>query len=852
MPLLKPKKVEPKIEPRIIRFAVPKIMCSSCSQIIKSLLTTKHPSLPKLRAYVDWPKKQVVVTLLEETTLSDKEILTIIKDELSTVDFFVEHETPITNYLIKGTLGTILGLVILLLCATGAAIPMIAMYVLGGISTLVTLYLGFNIYRSAALTFIKTRKLTMDSLFTISTLTATVASLISFAVPGLPMLFDVPLMILGIRYYGIAIEEISRRKIIKGVVFRDRIPKMIEIAKKDAMGNIERYPDRRKIAVASLEVGDVIFVPRNEIIPVDGECLDEKSYVCKNIHNGELIREKIVKGDLVLGGMPVGNNVEFLTLKVTATESCSYPARIDKRMDKANEESQLEETANKILRYFIPVVIGISIVSFIVLSIFFPITLAVQAFIAVLVTACPCGLGLTLPYFLEVGRKKGRENNIEFKNGDAIKSASEVNAVVFDLNGTLTKGKKKVVDFILVDETLNEEDKEAFLEKLYLLEKTREEDHMVAKAIVDYTKKLKPTMEECLIPIIDCTSPNDPGVRAEIDKEIWTVGNETMMLNYHIDLSNAPKSNLKSDHMIYLAKGSELIGALTIKDPIRKEAPPVIEHLQNSGIKTFICSGSSWAVVKAYIEKHQLPIPDENIFSDCVPAEEDTQAKDNIPKNKRKSKTQIIQSLQTEGYKVAFIGDGGNDAPVLQECDCGIFVPSQVFDEAAADNAKVLIEGNSLLPIINTFSIAKQTLTAIRISLGISFTYNVATLLIASGLLIGLGFTLNPAIGAALMVLQLCLILAGAYYFKCKSLPPLPKDVTSFKEEPRPCSTGSLLQNGLKPAPREEFHPQPTLRTRWQNISGRITGFLGGNPLQKKPSEPVKIDVRKSIGIGGP
>lgn len=775
-----------KVPPRIIRFKVPRIMCGGCAQTIKSTLMKSKTVAPK-RVYVNWPKKEVCVTIEGDREESDERILELIKKDLNAVGFSLKPAKPIWTYVVKGAVGLLAGLALLIVAATGMAMPMLAMGIVTGLGSLLTLYLGYDTYRSAAVKLFKARTLTMDALFAVSTITAVVVSIAAIFVPWLPMLLDAALMIFGFRHIGTAIEETARRKVMQGVTFRDRVPRTIELEELDAQGVVVR----KIVDVDTLKPGDKIIVRRGEVIPVDGHSDDAESYVYETIYNGNTQAVKIAKHHTLMAGMKVGDQVEKLTMTVSAYESDSYLARADKIMDDAQSNSApMEDTASKVLRYFVPAVFAIALVSGIIIGCLFAPALAIQCVIATLVSACPCTLGFIIPLAVNVGINKGRKHGVEFKGGKPLQEAARVNTVVFDLNGTLTTGNKVVEKVHVMQDTASLDD---VLDKLYRLEKRANSKHAIGKAIRQYAKTSRATKTNRALDF-DVTEMHG-GIRACIEGEWYTLGNRTLLAMQGITVPSPDARDEKYDHQVYLARGNEVIAVIHLSDPLRDDAKAVVKSLRDQGKQVYICTGSDEQTANRYADK--LGLPRSFVQADCVPVDDSS---------KKMTKSAFIQSLKAKGRRPAIIGDGGNDALAMKHC-LGVAIRSHVSDEVTEDNAGAVITGRSLSPVLATFSVAKQTLTNIKISLGISLAYNMGILLVASGLLVAVGFVLNPAVGVALMVTQACLVLGLAYYFKKKQLPSLKETISGKTPQAQARSTHSTLKHTLKHCFK------PTLRT---------------------------------------
>lgn len=761
---------------RIIRFKVPNIVCGGCAQTIKYLLTENDKTL---NVYVNWPKKEVSVIVPKDRLEDDAALMLKFKEKLAEAGFTLEPTKTIKSYIIKGVLGLVAGFAMLTLMAFGSAIPLFVMAIVGALSVALTLYLGHQTYQSAFTKLIKAKSLTMDALFTVSTLFAIGISIAAFFVPWLPMLFDAALLIFGFRHIGIAIEETIKRKVVQGVAFRDRVPKEVQL---------ENDGQSTLIQTSKLKPGDIIRVKAGEYIPVDGECLDEESSVHATILNGRGHPRFIRRGDALRAGYRVAVGVDSILIKVKKSEEDSYLAQIDNRIDEAqNTGSPIESHAERILRYFVPIVFIIAAISGIIIGCLFPPAIAVQCVVSTLVSACPCTLGFIVPLAVNIGINKAREHGVEFKSGSGLEAASKVDTVMMDLNGTLTVGEPVVTGIHPISENINDADA---LKYLALLEEGA--SHSIGKEIYQAACK-----HATIVPdkknheIIFDEKKYQSGVRAKIDGETYTIGNLTMMDQHGIviDEKILPAKD-EAEQLVFMARGKELVAVVRLADPLREDALSVVRELQKTK-RVCICTGADTQTALSYARR--LGISENNVFAQCVPINDE----DESSTEKLRTKTEVLNTLHNkEKNNVAFVGDAGNDSLVMSHC-CGIAVRSPCGDIVTEDKAQAVIEGDSLKPILAVFSVAKQTIKNIKQSLGMSLAYNIVALLIAGGLLVAIGFVLNPGIGVALMVAQTCLILAIAYYYKRKS-PFQNEQKTTPESNAKTCSTALHVQRELR------------------------------------------------------
>ncbi len=633
----------------------------------------------------------------------------------------------------KAFLGLTWGAGLLVLSLMTFNIPMAFYLALMGATTLTTLFLGSDVYRSAFKS-LKKKKLSMSVLYTISTLTILAVSIASIFIPGLPMMCEAAPLVLGFWHLGEEIENSFNKSLHSNLRMTDRAPKKVMLKN-----------SRKLISVKKIKPDDgtrswVIIVKKGSVIPVDGVLLKDTVLYTTSI-DGAASARKFSAGQTVLAGMCLANTLESAEIKVTKAFKDSYLAKIDQHLKKAgNEKAPVEVMTDKILKYFVPVLLGVAVVSAVAIGILFNPALAIQCAVTVLVSACPCTLSLITPLAVKIGMSKSAAKGIHFKDGKALQAAADIDTVVFDLNGTLTIGKptakwsRKPID--------------RYMQYVKLLES--KSDHAAAKAICksipgDYKSNAN-------IKVSDIKS-NRSGIKAIIDGKQFMIGNLKMLNENGIHKIKKPFSNPEKGS-IYIVRGTEVVGQVAIEDPLRDDARQTVDALKKLGKEVHICTGSDIHTAKSYARK--LGIPIENVQANC----EGIQTKDSL-----NSKPNYIESLQKKGKKVAMVGDAANDAVAITKANFGIAIKSAISDDITKQNANAVIT-NSIFSVATAFDVAKNTKKVIFQNLTASLSYNSIVVLVAAGLLASIGFVLNPAIGISLMVLETSLILGNTYRLK--------------------------------------------------------------------------------------
>lgn len=492
------------------------------------------------------------------------------------------------NHWIKAALGLIWGIGLLVLSIGTFNIPLVAYYVITGLTSLMTLYLGHTVYQSAWQA-LKEKKWDTTTLYSISTLTILAVSIASVFVPGLPMMFEAAPLVLGFWHLGEGIEHTLVGKINKKLDVRDCVPPLVLLK-----GN----PDK-EISVKTLIPNDMIIVKKGQVIPVDG-VLTQKALLYTTRIDGSPKLKEFHPGDVVKAGMQLADHIPSLEMQVTKTYQNSYLSLIAENINKANDEkAPIEMFADKVLKYFIPGLIAVALLSGIVIGSLFNPALAIQCVVSVLVSACPCALSLITPMAVKIGMKKASENGIHFNNGKALQAAADIDTVVFDLNGTLTQGKMVVKSLHITDKK--------YLRPIALLES--QSDHPVAKIIKSYMEQQDTASTEPL-EITSIDKSHHSGMKGIINGEVFIIGNKDMLAANGITSIDKPYDNPEKGS-VYIVRGTTVIGQIALIDPLREDAIATVKQLKRLGKSVHICTGADQATAEKYAAL--LGIPKDNI-----------------------------------------------------------------------------------------------------------------------------------------------------------------------------------------------------------------------------------------------
>ena len=478
------------------------------------------------------------------------------------------------------------------------------------------------------------------------------------------------------------------------------------------------------VDIDDVAVGDVFVVRPGESVPVDGIVIDGESAVDESVLTGESLPVDKAVDDKVTSATI--NKSGFLKCKATRVGEDTTLAQIINLVSEASAtKAPIAKLADRVSGVFVPTVIAIAIITFIVwLIVPKPFGYALSRAISVLVISCPCALGLATPVAIMVGNGKGAKNGILFKTAVSLEEAGKTQIVVLDKTGTITEGKPKVTDVIPVGIPENE-----LLQIAYSLEIKSE--HPLAKAIVEKAE----TAQILPLDITDFESKTGSGlcgilenskIYAGSSKYISTVCDISSVKNDIERFSNDGKTPL------LFAKDEKLIGVIAVADTIKQDSPEAIKQLKNMGIKVVMLTGDNKRTADAIGKQTGVDM----VISDVLPD----------------GKEVVVKKLQSFG-KVAMVGDGVNDAPALTRADVGIAIGAGA--DVAVDSADVVLMNSKLSDVCSAIRLSRHTLTNIKENLFWAFIYNIIGIPLAAGVWIPItGWTLNPMFGAAAMSLS--------------------------------------------------------------------------------------------------
>jgi len=490
------------------------------------------------------------------------------------------------------------------------------------------------------------------------------------------------------------------------------------------------YDDYKEIDIPidQVIVDDVILVRPGEKIPVDGKIIKGTSAVDESMITGESLPVEKNVGDTVVGAtMNKTGSFECIATRVGSETTLAQIIRLIEEAQ--GSKAPIQAFADKISAYFVPIVIGTAILTFIIWFFFLGASLAfaLMAFTAVIVIACPCALGLATPTALMVGTGKGAEYGILIKGGEPLESACKIGAVVFDKTGTLTRGKPAVTDTASLSE-VNEDD---VISISASLEKSSE--HPLAEAIYEYSKEEN-------IPIKDIANFRaipGKGVTGEIDGVIYFFGNRKLMVDVaglEVDQYGRKLSRLEEQGKtaMLLSNKEKILGIIAVADTVKETSRDAVASLIKRGIAVYMITGDNERTAKAIASSVGIT----NVLADVLPQD----------------KANEVKKIQGLGLKVAMVGDGINDAPALAQADVGITMGSGT--DVAMEAGGIVIIKNDLRDIVTAFDLSRETMAKIKQNMFFALFYNVIGIPIAARLFSGIGLVLRPELAGLAMALS--------------------------------------------------------------------------------------------------
>ncbi len=543
--------------------------------------------------------------------------------------------------------------------------------------------------------------------------------------------FDVSTIIIGLILLGRFLEARAKAGT------SEAIKKLIGMQAKTARV-LRKAQDKwveEDIPISDVVVGDVIRVRPGEKIPVDGVILEGESSIDESMVTGESMPVDKTKGDSVVGATI--NKTGTFTFKASKVGKDTLLSQIIKLVEEAQgSKAPIQRLADLISSYFVPVVIILAILTFVVWFVFGPspaFLFAMLNSIAVLIIACPCAMGLATPTAIMVGTGIGAEHGILIKDAKSLETAHKIKTIIFDKTGTLTEGKPVVTDV-----------KGDVLQLAASLEKGSE--HSLAEAII-----AKAEQEGLALSVVEgFKAIPGHGVEGVIDKKKVVLGNRKLMKkeNISVDESQVEKLEEQGKTVMMLGVNGKLAGLIAVADTIKTSAKDAVKKLQDMGIEGVMITGDNQRTAEAIAGQAGI----KKVYAEVLPQE----------------KEEIVRKLQRSlpaGRQVAFVGDGINDAPALAQADVGIAMGSGT--DVAIEAGDITLINSDLRSVAAAIDLSKKTMRTIKLNLFWAFGYNIILIPVAMGVLYPFwGILLNPIFASAAMALSSISVVSNSLLLK--------------------------------------------------------------------------------------
>lgn len=603
------------------------------------------------------------------------------------------------------------------------------------ILTIAFLVYGFDIIKNGYKNLIH-RTPNMDTLVAIGVLASFLYSLYNMYLVYLGnhdlimhLYFESAAIVIYFIKLGRYIDGISKDKT------KEAIQKLVEITPNKAI--IKINGEEKEVTLDEISKGDIVIARPGKKIAVDGEIISGKAHLDESFITGESkpvsknIGDKVIAGSINYDGY-----IEYRAERIGKESTISEIVRAV--IEASNTKAPIAKIADKVSGIFVPVVIAIAVITFIVyLLIGQEFSTAITTFVTILVVACPCSLGLATPLAIVVSEGVCASNGILVKKSEILENAQKVDTVVFDKTGTLTYGKLKISTIKNYSNMVNDK----LLQIVGNIEK--KSTHPIGKAFTDY-------LEENKIEVLDIENFENItglGIKAEIENDEILLGNAKMLDKYEIKneyMEDEKQIAEEGNSIVYVVKNKEIIALIGVNDIVRENTKDVISTLNKKNIQTIMLTGDN----KQTAEKIAKDIGITKVIAGVLPTE----------------KAKIIKELKQKENYVMMCGDGINDSPALASADIGVSVKSGT--DIAMDSSDVILTKNDLSNIVKLIDISKRTIRNIKQNLFWAFFYNLLMIPIAMGILKPIGISINPMIASLAMVFSSITVICNSLRLK--------------------------------------------------------------------------------------
>jgi Cu+-exporting ATPase len=598
-------------------------------------------------------------------------------------------------------------------------------FVLWALATPVQFWIGWQFYRGAW-SALRHWNADMNTLIAVGTSAAYFYSVAATLFPSFfkaggitpQVYFDTSAMIIVLILFGRLLEARAKGRT------SEAIKKLIGLQPNTA--RVIKEGSEKDIPIAEVKVRDEILVRPGEKIPVDGVVSEGSSSVDESMITGESIPVRKKAGNQVIGAtINKSGSFRFQATKVGRDTALAQIIKMVR--DAQGSKAPIQRLADVIAGYFVPIVLSIAVVTFVIWFNFGPkpaLTFSLLNFVAVLIIACPCALGLATPTAVMVGTGKGAENGILIKGGESLEMAHRIDTVVFDKTGTLTKGEPEVTD-IVTGFSYSEEEI-----LLYAASAEKASEHPLGEALIKEAEKRKIPLKEPK----NFTSIEGKGIEAEIGGKTVLIGSAKLFQERNLDIHHlkdqAERFSQEGKTPVFLALEGKTASLIAVADKLKKDAVHALGELKKQGLEVVMLTGDDRHTAGAIAREAGV----DKVLSEVLPED----------------KVEEIKRLQADGRKVAMVGDGINDAPALAQAHIGMAIGSGT--DVAMEASDITLIRNDLLGVAKAIELSRRTIKVIKQNLFWAFFYNTVGIPIAAGVLYPFfGILLSPIIASAAM-----------------------------------------------------------------------------------------------------
>ncbi|MFQ5952198.1 MAG: heavy metal translocating P-type ATPase [Candidatus Omnitrophota bacterium] len=730
--------------------------CASCVATIEDALkkTTgvldANVNFSSEKAYIEYDPAKTTIDKLYQAidktgykTIKPKAVS--VEEEGATADLEREaREKEIKALKIKFIIAIILATPLMYFAmATGLKLPLASfmkkhMTLIQFLLTTPIMFAGYQFFTRGITSVIKTKTANMDTLVALGVGAAYLYSLYasiaiwlgSKAFTMRDLYYEIAGFLIAFILLGKFLEAIAKGKT------SEAIKKLMGLQPKTAI--ILRGGREKEIPIEEVVVGDIVIVKPGQKIPVDGIVREGRSSVDESMITGESIPIEKSEGSEVIGATI--NKTGSFKFEATKIGKDTALSQIIKLVEEAQgSKAPVQELADKISAYFVPAVVVIGILAFIIwLLTGQSFLFALTVFIAVLIIACPCALGLATPTAVMVGTGIGAENGILIKSAESLQAARRINAIVFDKTGTLTKGEPELTDVVSYE--ISEQEVLALAASV-----EKKSEHPLGEAIVKGAEQKNIELRE----MQDFESITGKGVRAKFGTSEILLGNKRLIQERNIDTSIAARDleRLQNEGKttMLIASNNRLVGMVAVADTLKEFSKKAVAKLKQMGKQVIMITGDNKQTGEAIARQVGI----ERVLTEVLP----------------KDKTAKIKKLQAEGLKVAMVGDGINDAPALTQADIGLAIGTGT--DVAIESGDIVLIKDDLRDVVMAMDLSRYAMKKIRQNLFWAFFYNTIGIPIAAGVLYPFtGFLLNPMIAGAAMAFSSVSVVSNSLLMK--------------------------------------------------------------------------------------